>query len=177
MAIISSIVTSPRLLERKLAERKSNDRMKLNAKILKEKYYDEYNKVYFNGVLKHCNISYCKISLVGQYTHKIDKKGDIVGRIWIANDVDWTEETLKDTLIHEMIHHYEVSIDKRTSIDSFTWYGLFGHGRHFRKQIKRIKRDFGIAIHIHFPHIFKRKEKIPTTWFGKLLRFLDYEIT
>ena len=50
--------------------------------------------------------------------------------------------TKEDIIIHEMIHHYVRTIDRQ-------WGGLFGHGRLFRRQCKRLKRDYGLAITIH----------------------------
>ena len=137
----------------------------------------EYNNLYFYGRLKKCRILYSRFIHFGHYFYKTKYNGEIDGTIWITNDVDWTEETLKDVLIHEMIHHYVVSVDNCRGIDGFGWYGLFGHGWHFRRQIRRIKKEFGLKIHIHHSYIYHRKEKIPTTFFGKLLRFINYEIS
>ena len=68
--------------------------------------YKEYNRLYFGNQLKHCKFSVQKMSWCeGMYTYKKEKDGIIEGRIWLTNDVDWTEETLRETIIHEMIHH------------------------------------------------------------------------
>lgn len=106
--------------------------------------YKEYNRLYFGNQLKHCHFSVQKMWCLGLYTHKkVDSNGIIEGHIWITNDVDWTEEDLREVIIHEMIHHYVKTIDRK-------WGGLFGHGRLFRRQCKRLKQDFGLNILIHY---------------------------
>ena len=107
--------------------------------------YKEYNRLYFCNQLKHCKFSVQKQSPLGTYTSKKEKDGTITGHIWIAYDVDWTEETLREVIIHEMIHHYVKTIDKRFS-------GLFGHGYPFLKQCRRLKRD-EFLFPIKFPII------------------------
>ena len=67
----------------------------INKKIIKE-LYKEYNTMYFNGVLSLCDCHYIKLDAMGRYTNQNGK-----GKIWITNDVDWTEETLREVLVHE----------------------------------------------------------------------------
>ena len=114
--------------------------------------YNEYNRLYFGNQLKHCKFSVQKMSWCeGMYTYMKEKDGIIEGRIWLTNDIDWTEATLRETIIHEMIHHYVRTIDRQ-------WGGLFGHGRLFRRQCKRLKRDYGLTITIHstLPRIYNK---------------------
>ena len=115
------------------------------------------NKItYFGNQLKHCKFSVQKMSWCeGMYTYKKEKDGIIEGRIWLTNDIDWTEATLRETIIHEMIHHYVRTIDRQ-------WGGLFGHGRLFRRQCKRLKRDYGLTITIHskLPRIYNKRKII-----------------
>ena len=92
----------------------------INKKIIKD-LYKEYNTMYFNGVLSLCDCHYIKLDAMGRYTNQNGK-----GKIWITNDVDWTEETLREVLVHE----------------------IFRHGFRFRRQMKRINRDFGLGIRI-----------------------------
>ena len=105
--------------------------------------YKEYNRLYFGNLLKHCDFSVQKMLCLGLYTHKKGKNGIIKGHIWITNDVDWVEEDLREVIIHEMIHHYVKTIERK-------WDGLFGHGRLFRRQCKRLKNDYGLNILIHY---------------------------
>ena len=108
----------------------------MNKKIIKE-LYKEYNALYFNGVLSLCDCHYIKLDALGRYTNQNGK-----GKIWITNDVDWTEETLREVLVHEMIHHYVKTIEGKNE------YLFFRHGFRFRRQMKRINREFGLGIRI-----------------------------
>jgi hypothetical protein len=106
------------------------------------------------------------------------KNGKCKNRIMLTSDVNWTEESLRDVLIHEMIHHYVVAIDGCKGIDGFSWYGLFGHGKRFRRQVRRIKREHGLKIHIHGDsNLYHKNERVTTTRWGKFVRFINYNLT
>lgn len=139
--------------------------------------YEEYNRLYFDNKLKHCKFSARKIGALGNYLDKTLKDGTVEGRITITTDVDWTEDGLKKVIIHEMIHHYVRTIDGCRYIDGFSWYGLFGHGRHFKSQIRRLKKEFGLDISIHNAEIYHINEIVPSTLWGKLVRLVDWYIT
>ena len=63
--------------------------------------YKEYNRLYFGNQLKHCKFSVQKMSWCeGMYTYKKEKDGIIEGRIWLTNDIDWTEATLRETICY-----------------------------------------------------------------------------
>ena len=131
--------------------------------------FKEYNRLYFEGQLKHCKFTVQKQFPLGTYTCKKEKDGTITGHIWIANDVDWTEETLQEVIIHEMIHHYVKTIDKHFS-------GLFGHGFPFLRQCRRLKRDYGLTIHVTSPllHINQEKPTIAQKFLSMIFFFLPY---
>lgn len=150
--------------------------MKITKDDLKVRF-DEYNRLYFDSVLPQCEFSVIKLSCLGRYMFSSGKKGKRKYRIGITSDVNWTEETLRDVLIHEMIHHYVIAIDGCKDIDGFSWYGLFGHGKRFRRQVKRIKRQFGQNIYIHPHHIYHIRERVPTTRWGKFVRRIYYNLT
>ena len=137
-----------------------------------EQLFNEYNKLYFEDKLYYCKLMVVhSTGPVGWYVcDSKTKYGKLCGTIYIATNVDWTEENLHNVLIHEMIHHYVAQIDGHPHCDGYTWYGLFGHGTHFRAQCKRIKRDFGLTIHIHGgPRIYLKEQKAPTTRWGKMI--------
>ena len=152
------------------------DHMKITKEDLKARF-DEYNRLYFGSALPRCEFSVTKLSCLGRYMLSSGKNGKRKYRIGITIDVNWTEETLRDVLIHEMIHHYVVAIDGCKGIDGFSWYGLFGHGKRFRRQVRRIKRQFGQNIHIHPHHIYHIRERVPTSWWGKFVRRIYYNLT
>lgn len=152
------------------------DHMKITKEDLKARF-DEYNRLYFGSALPRCEFSVTKLSCLGRYMFSSGKNGKRKYRIGLTCDVNWTEDSLRDVLIHEMIHHYVVAIDGCKGIDGFSWYGLFGHGKRFRKQVRRIKRQFGQNIHIHPHHIYHIRERVPTSWWRKFVRRIYYNLT
>ncbi len=151
--------------------------MKITKEDLKVRF-EEYNTLYFNSVLPKCEFSVFKLESLGHYAFSTGKNGKIKYCIRLTSDVNWTEESLRDVLIHEMIHHYVVTIDGCKRIDGFSWYGLFGHGKRFRRQVRRINREHGLKIHIHGDfNLYHKNEKIPTTRWGMFVRFIDYNLT
>lgn len=109
-------------------------------KITKEQIKDlyiKYNKLYFNGVLPKCKCHVFKgRSCYGFYSYQKNNKA---AGIWIAYNVEWTEETLRECVVHEMIHHYIRTIEGHRG-------GLLGHNWRFRRQCRRLKKEFGINI-------------------------------
>ena len=141
--------------------------MRVTAKDIKIRF-DEYNKKYFNGVLLPCNCHVIieKGGTLGFYA-PIIKNGNIVGNIWISQDVDWNEEDLREVIIHEMIHHYIKTIEGHRG-------GLFGHNWRFKRQCKRLKKEYGLIIHSFSFDICHIGEKKPTNFFQKIRRFIGF---
>ena len=137
--------------------------------------FNEYNKLYFDDKLYYCKMLTAHSTYaVGWYVSNTKKKdGKRCGTIYIAKNVDWTEEWLKEVIIHEMIHHYVAQIDGHPHCDGFSWYGLFGHGSHFRAQCKRLKKEFGLIIRIHDGPFHLQGYQPPTTFWGKLMAYIE----
>ena len=78
-------------------------------------------------------------------------------RISIARNVDWTEDSLKKVLVHEMIHLYLLQIGRR-------WAGLH-HGRPFFRIADEIREVDGLVITKYCPDIIllQAKKKKPRT--------------
>ena len=104
-----------------------------------ERRFDEYNAMYFDNVLPKCRMSIKKNkkTSVAYYSPTLSKNG----RISIDKNVNWTDETLKLILIHEMAHCY---VDKIWKKDTF-----FSHGRTFRKACGMIKKKHGIDVNLY----------------------------
>ena len=83
-----------------------------------------------------CDCHYIRLDVYGRYTNKQDDDGTVHGKIWITNDVDWTEDVLREVIVHEMIHHYVKSIKKKNE------YLFFKHGFQFRKKMRQLNKDF-----------------------------------
>lgn len=110
--------------------------MVLTIKLLKEKF-KEYNKSYFENKLKMCNFSL--YSSIHEYARFSPQIGQTKARIWINKKINWGEELLKNTLMHEMVHYYVYSV---IGIKNF----LFPHGLKFRKVCKEIKEKYDYEI-------------------------------
>lgn len=143
--------------------------MELTKQYLREKF-SEYNKLYFYGKLGKCDFHFFSKNNgnYGWYNYKQDNNGSIKSEIWVGTCVNWTEETLKELLIHEMIHMYNRTIDNRKIV------GILGHGRLFRKQCRRIKKEFGIEIKKHPDYEYINKKFSPKIWERILLFIIDW---
>ena len=105
--------------------------------------FDRYNKMYFNGELGKCRFYWLIAgSTYGKYNFETKKNGKIESRIGMSRNVRWTDETLRDVLVHEMIHMYV------TTVEGKHFDGLLGHGRHFRKHMKHMNKTYGLNIRI-----------------------------
>lgn len=129
--------------------------------------FEEYNKKYFDGVLPPCK---CHVIRNKEHTplglyNPIKRRGKLIGHIWIASNVDWNEEDLREVIVHEMIHHYVRMIEGHKG-------GLFGHNWRFKRQCKRLKRDYGLNIHIISFNICRIGQKRPTNIFQKFRRII-----
>ena len=118
-------------------------RIKLTKELLEE-LYPQYNEMYFGGELPAA----CEFHLIpktergafGFYREKTDRKGRIIPRIWMSTAIAWTDELLREVLVHEMIHLYNARVEKRT------WFGILGHGRCFRRKARKITRQHGLKF-------------------------------
>lgn len=122
----------------------SVDGKELSKNEIKERF-DLYNKLYFEGKLGKCDFFWLisKPGFYGKYLDKHAKNGKIYSKNGITRSVQWTEDTLKELLVHEMIHMYI------TTVEGKAHDGVLGHGKRYRAHCKRLKDDFGLVIRIH----------------------------
>ena len=141
--------------------------MEITKELLKQKFV-EYNKLYFNNELSMCRFTYTYMrDTFGRYMTHTTPKGEKIGHIWISKSIDLDEEMFKELLVHEMIHHYV------HTIDGVSFDGFFCHGRHFVRQVKRIKKQYGLDILICSPQWhFKREKPKPMSTALKVIAFL-----
>lgn len=139
-----------------------------------KKRFDEYNKLYFGGVLGKCRFHVLPSTntLLGRYYESCSGKGkETIDHICIGTCIYWTEEDLKDIVLHEMIHMYVRTIEHRRG-------GLFGHGWRFRRQIRRLRKDYGLNVHILLPDYYKKlKAKNKKNQFSLWEKFLFWFTT
>ena len=143
--------------------------MKITKELIKERF-DEYNQIYFSGVLGKCRFYLLpkSQSILGKYNGQEDKNRKAIDRIGIGTSVIWNEDLFKRVLIHEMVHMYNTRIDK-CRLD-----GVLGHGRRFRREARRLKKEFGIDIDTRNMKIeFINPNLYPKRWETILLRIID----
>ena len=113
--------------------------MKITNEILEQKF-NEYNNLYFNGKLpKRTKLTVVKgnyTTMSGFFSYEIKSKRLCSPKFGIVNSVNWTEYTLKGTLLHEMIHLYLTDKYKKD----------MGHGMEFQKMCKQFKKEYNIQI-------------------------------
>ena len=120
---------------------------------LKRRFAD-YNAMYFGGVLAmpKFSLNNWNNGIIGKFRNGRDKNGTpCQPHIRIAKYAAFTDETLKEILIHEMIHYYVVFIDG--------YDGLFSHGFRFRRIVRRLRREYGLVIPMNAKHIPYKNEK------------------
>ena len=140
--------------------------MEITKELLKQKF-EEYNKLYFNNEQPMCTFSYNYMKdAFGRYTTHTKSNGRKIGHIRISKSIDLDEEMLRELLVHEMIHHY-VRI-----IEGVFFDGFFCHGRHFVRQIKRIKKEHGLEIQVFSPDWHFRNEKPNNSYYLRIIGFL-----
>ena len=123
----------------------------LTKEAIKDRY-DKYNEDYFDGVLPKCRFYVIreKSGPFGRYGHSFGRNGQIVGHIWISKQVRWNEEALREVIVHEMIHHYLQAVKGKRG-------GPFGHNWRFRRECRKMKRRYGLEIHVRCPHLMPLK--------------------
>ena len=125
-----------------------------------ERRFKEYNEKYFDGVLPKCHVTTTTVrGCNGIYVHTKKKSTIYIGRY-----AYWTDETLKLVLIHEMVHHYVYMVIQPK-------HYVFPHGRIFNKVCETLRKKYGLHVKVtELPILYYYKEKIPTTYLGKLWR-------
>ena len=104
------------------------------TKNLISKLFFKYNKEYFDNKLQLPNFDILHSKrLLGQFRTKEHKKPKIL----ITKDVEWTENDLRDILVHEMVHLY---VWEKTGKNNNKHNGLF------KKVCAELKEKYGIDV-------------------------------
>lgn len=110
--------------------------------------FKEYNKAYFEGELKMPKFKLKELKGALSVFVFSRPLGELKQKeIWFNTNYIWTEEGLKDVLIHEMIHYWLHN------------HGHSGsrHGIRFRMKCREIRKKDGTIITIR-KKILKKKE-------------------
>ena len=115
--------------------------MEVTEKVL-EKKFDECNKIYFNNGLPYPFFSiFCKKKPFAKFTYlKKKKNGEnvlVYKKISVSIYYDFTEEQLRDMIVHEMIHYFIAYNDIKDNKE---------HGKIFLSIAERLNSEFGLNI-------------------------------
>ena len=112
--------------------------------------FKEYNKLYFNKELRMPKFKLERLkNSLALFFFSRPLTGELKQKeIWFNTNYVWTDEAIKDVLIHEMIHY---------------WLFIHGHsgsrhGIRFRLKCKEIKKTDGTIITIRKKIIDKKPE-------------------
>ena len=131
-----------------------------------DELFKQYNKEYFNNELPKCRMTTTQAK--SYYAVYVPSNKPI---IFVCRYVHWDEESLKVTILHEMLHHYIMAVAKAKCY-------ILPHGFIFNHYCRKFKKKHGIDLRTHkgpLPYFYK--EKIPTTFFQKLWRYLNYRLS
>ena len=105
-----------------------------------QRRFDEYNQLYFDGKLKSAKMGFFSKSfktLVGTFEFEIDKNRRVKNpSIKISKRIDWDEEKLRRTLLHEMAHFSVTQKYKKNK----------KHGIAYIKECKRLESQYNVRV-------------------------------
>lgn len=101
-----------------------------------QRRFEEYNRFYFNEKLNTPRFKFIMAKKPYGSCH-VDK---MRCEIWISKYIKWTDETLKNVLIHEMIHQYVYEVLYGCK------YTLFPHGIRFHYVRWRLNKKYNLKI-------------------------------
>lgn len=114
-----------------------------------EKNYTKFNKLYFNGILPSVKFKISNSRQTWGYaSYKINCKNNTIEPISLtmSNYYDSPEEVKISTLLHEMIHIYDYTINPQHFVTNGKRVrGYNAHGLFFEKECNRLKK-FGFDI-------------------------------
>ena len=117
--------------------------MEITVEILEEKF-EEYNKLYFSGRLLWPYEFYLIRSFrcFGRFSCNHHSPGSRLRnvRIGISMYYDWTEEYLRDILVHEMLHY---KLERSKNVEKKM------HGPRFLKAAAEMNEKYGLNIQVH----------------------------
>lgn len=129
--------------------------MEVTEKVL-EKKFDECNKIYFNNGLPYPFFSiFCKKKPFAKFTYlKKKKNGEnvlVYKKISVSIYYDFTEEQLRDIIVHEMIHYFIAYNDIKDNKE---------HGKIFLSIAERLNSEFGLNIEkTRSVFLFKKRKR------------------
>ena len=115
------------------------------------KLFFQYNRQFFENqlLIPAFGILHSKI-VYGQFRTKYDKRKKMgySPQLLISKEIEWTEDGLRDVVVHEMVHLY---VWQKTNINRNRHRGLF------KKKCDELKKEYGIDV--RRPDIIRQEEK------------------
>ena len=105
-----------------------------------KRMFDEYNQLYFDGELKSAKMGFLSKSyktIVGIFEFEIDNNLHVKNpSIKVSKRIDWDEEKLRRTLLHEMAHFSVTQKYKKNK----------KHGIAYIKECKRLESQYNVRV-------------------------------
>lgn len=118
---------------------KPKERVTITRNLLKQRF-EEYNNLYFEGQLSMPRFYYLMCDQPYARCNRYKKGDKKMVDIWINKRTKWTEEALKETLIHEMTHQYVYEVQRG-------WRKTFvQHGPKFIYMKWKLHRKYGVTL-------------------------------
>ena len=102
-------------------------------------YFTKYNNEFFGGILPYPEFKIRKSYFtLGYFSCNYDDDYTMYNCVLeISNRYDYTEEQLRDIIVHEMIHYYLVFVGKDMRCN---------HGKEFKKMSKDFNSKYSMLI-------------------------------
>jgi len=116
--------------------------MEINTELLEDKFL-EYNDLYFKGKLPTPRFGLLRsFRLFGQFSCNSHAPGSRLHNVCISMSIyyDWTEEQLRDILVHEMIHY---KLERSKKLEKKI------HGQRFMEMAAEMNEKHGLNITVH----------------------------
>lgn len=117
--------------------------MEITTDLIEERF-EIYNKLYFGGRLLWPDEFYLfkSFRVYGRFSCSSHSPGSRLRnvRIGISMYYDWTEEQLRDVLIHEMLHY---KLERSKNVEKKM------HGPRFLKAAAEMNEKYGLNIQVH----------------------------
>ena len=114
-----------------------------------ESNYNKYNKLYFGGILPSIKFKISRSKKTwgyASYTYNRIRNVVTPEAITISNYFDSPEDVKLTTLLHEMIHIYDYTINPHHFVANGRKVRYDAHGYWFREEANRIKKLSGLDI-------------------------------
>ena len=140
-----------------MAKRKKETFVAITKKEIEERF-DRYNDLYFGGKVtkpKKFEVSTPIRNILGLTRPMYNKNtGQYSAALHISRLYNWTDENLRDVIVHEMIHLFIGDY-----LQPLLWWELIfpclvkQHDGEFKDIMKQLNENFGLHVQLRFPEM------------------------